>query len=293
MHKKLAKRIAKSLSRHRGSTSTFLTRRISSHVAKGTTFRYVTDAHKILAAFHISYGDKEHWLLFTNLRQNRPDNFYMIVYPFPRQAQRSLAEIHKVSDSGTELQWTYNPGTGDERHERECRFIEMYGTTEIRLSIPDDNIITAEDFLRDLLLMIEIRETAHNLEAEILWKDDDTFPEGRRIQRIHTIRERSPRLVRQAKKRHAERHDGNLPCEVCGFDYKKQYGPRGEEFIEAHHKLPLSVSDKADTCVEHLALVCANCHRMLHRKPWMSVDELRALLAEREVRREEDLPEAP
>ena len=279
MNRKLAKRIAKSLSRYPGSNAVFRIQRFSPSTLQNKTFKFVTDAHDIVALFRISDGEIECWLLFTNLRQRRPDNFYMVVYPFPDQAQRSLAEINKVTEGGTELQWKYNPGTGDERHERDRRFIQMYGTTKIKLSIPDGHIITTEDFVSDLFRLIKVRETAHNLEAEMLGREDDTFPEGRRVQRIHIIRERSPRLVSLAKKRHAERHGGNLPCEACGFDFKDRYGPRGDLFIEAHHTLPLSTSDESETCVEHLALVCANCHRMLHKKPWMSVNELKSLLA--------------
>ena len=33
------------------------------------------------------------------------------------------------------------------------------------------------------------------------------------------------------------------------------------------------------TKLEDLALICANCHRMIHaQKPWLSVEELRAIL---------------
>jgi len=57
----------------------------------------------------------------------------------------------------------------------------------------------------------------------------------------------------------------------------RRYGNRGIGFIECHHTKPVSMLDgKSTTRIEDLALVCSNCHRMIHRtRPWMSVDELR------------------
>ncbi|NRA52977.1 MAG: HNH endonuclease [Gammaproteobacteria bacterium] len=68
-----------------------------------------------------------------------------------------------------------------------------------------------------------------------------------------------------------------LACEVCDFNFTKTYGIRGKDYIECHHKNPLSdtkVGEKTKT--EDLALLCANCHRVIHRyKPWISVEKLK------------------
>ena len=254
MHRELAQQLVRAISLHRGYSSSFKIRKIRHSVVQSTSFQYITEGQEILAAFRISDVANEYWFVFTNLRRNRPSNYYMVIYPYPGQAERSLAEINKVAKNGRELEWKYNPGPRGERHQRENRFIQMYGTTQARLSIPDKNFITAEDFLNDVFRLIEIRELAHELHAEVLEKEDDVFPEGRRIKRIHTTRERAPHLVRKAKRLHAKRNNGSLPCEVCGFDYNKQYGHRGDSFIEAHHKLPLSVREGVETRVEDLAL---------------------------------------
>jgi serine/threonine protein kinase len=59
---------------------------------------------------------------------------------------------------------------------------------------------------------------------------------------------------------------GRLACEACGFDFAQVYGKLGEGFIECHHTKPVSKLRKGDkTKLSDLALVCANCHRMLHR----------------------------
>ena len=105
------------------------------------------------------------------------------------------------------------------------------------------------------------------------------FPEGSTMYRTHLTRERSSHLISIAKEEYASRNGGRLPCEVCGFDFKTAFGERGSDFAEAHHRLPLSESsDDRESTIEDLAIVCSNCHRMLHRKPFMTVEQLRDAL---------------
>jgi 5-methylcytosine-specific restriction protein A len=70
-----------------------------------------------------------------------------------------------------------------------------------------------------------------------------------------------------------------LACEACGFDFAAHYGDRGRGFIECHHTMPIAtLAEGHKTHINHLALVCANCHRIIHReKPWLAVEEVRAL----------------
>ena len=105
-------------------------------------------------------------------------------------------------------------------------------------------------------------------------------PEGRRIERLHKSSERSSRVVNEAKRRHANKHNGKLPCEICVFNFSKIYGDRGRHFIEAHHRIPLKELNEdqlADTTIDDLALVCSNCHRMLHKSPYLTVQKLRRI----------------
>ncbi len=82
----------------------------------------------------------------------------------------------------------------------------------------------------------------------------------------HLRRERNRQLVLAAKSAFSNTH-GRVSCEVCGFDYEKAYGDLGANFIEAHHESPLAERDSAsETRLEDLRMVCANCHRMLHRR---------------------------
>lgn len=110
-------------------------------------------------------------------------------------------------------------------------------------------------------------------------EDDAGFPEGKLILKQHLVRERNSAVIKIAKQRFKERY-GKLTCEVCEFDFNKHYGKIGEDYIEGHHTKPVSeMIDNEETKVEDIALVCANCHRMLHRKrPWLAVNELKELL---------------
>ena len=104
--------------------------------------------------------------------------------------------------------------------------------------------------------------------------------EGRVRVRTHKTRERSPQLAK-AKKDEALKRYGKLVCEICEFVFTARYGDHGSGFMECHHRQPLSKIadiDCSKVTLDDLALVCANCHRMLHRKDWPSVEELRSRL---------------
>jgi 5-methylcytosine-specific restriction protein A len=113
---------------------------------------------------------------------------------------------------------------------------------------------------------------------------DDSFdileaPEGRLLAALHQRRERSRKLV-EARKRLALREVGELRCEVCDLSFGERYGPHGDGFIEVHHMQPLhTLREGAKTNLTDLALVCSNCHRMIHRqKEWLTTSALRQML---------------
>jgi hypothetical protein len=82
--------------------------------------------------------------------------------------------------------------------------------------------------------------------------------------RSHYIRERNRRLVSSKIREALERH-GKVECEVCNSDLARIYGDWGNKAIECHHKIPLGTARKArNTYLKDLALICANCHRVLH-----------------------------
>jgi 5-methylcytosine-specific restriction enzyme A len=126
-----------------------------------------------------------------------------------------------------------------------------------------------------------IRFSADSKTLEGLEKEEEgeeSCPEGKVLYRIHRVRERNPKIVKK-KKKSVLLKTGKLECEICSFVFKEKYGSHGEDYIECHHKVPLSKANNSSTRLNDLALVCANCHRMLHRgKPWPSVEQLKDML---------------
>jgi 5-methylcytosine-specific restriction protein A len=128
---------------------------------------------------------------------------------------------------------------------------------------------------------IRAAEAAGNLDnvATVAVDDLDVDPpEGRLLLRLHLTRERS-RSLRERKIKKVLARGGSLACEACSFDFEQTYGPRGAGYIECHHIVPLHALGPSTTSLDDLALLCANCHRMIHRMPpWLSPTALRGVL---------------
>lgn len=93
---------------------------------------------------------------------------------------------------------------------------------------------------------------------------------------LHLQRERNQTVVRNKKKQAA-----SLDYEVCGFSFRRAYGSAASDYCEIHHLLPLSeVKRTTRTRMEDLAILCANCHRVVHLKnPPYTLNQVKSLLA--------------
>ena len=83
----------------------------------------------------------------------------------------------------------------------------------------------------------------------------------------HLKRERSPGLSKAKKAAFTKKH-GRLFCEECGTDPIEAYGDFGVACIEVHHDA-IQVADMGDehkTTLDQLRCLCANCHRIVHRR---------------------------
>lgn len=92
--------------------------------------------------------------------------------------------------------------------------------------------------------------------------------EGSAKRRFMLHRQREGRARREKIKDALTKSGGRLVCEVdnCGFDFKARYGALGEGYAQVHHLAPLSNSPIGGRVVKlkDLAIVCANCHVMIH-----------------------------
>jgi 5-methylcytosine-specific restriction endonuclease McrA len=105
--------------------------------------------------------------------------------------------------------------------------------------------------------------------------DDGSQPEeligleGEERTRMVLHRRREGRLRKKKIDDALQLNGGRLICEVpaCGFDFLKTYGALGKGYAQVHHLRPLSdYSGVGKTRLEDLAIVCANCHAMIHRR---------------------------
>ena len=94
---------------------------------------------------------------------------------------------------------------------------------------------------------------------------------------VSNRRERSPTLRAAALRIHGYR------CQVCDFSFEDAYGEWGAGFAEVHHMQELNQAGDAgvETNPEtDLAVLCSNCHRMVHRKPKraLTLEELKQII---------------
>ena len=106
-----------------------------------------------------------------------------------------------------------------------------------------------------------IREDMEAYEVENSDPETISYPEGNRNTVLTNKYERDPRNRAKAILIHGTR------CQACGFSFERFYGSHGEDFIEVHHKKPLAsyqgvveINPATD-----LAVLCSNCHSMIHR----------------------------
>jgi len=110
--------------------------------------------------------------------------------------------------------------------------------------------------------------------------DEVEFVEGRVVTVAHKRRERNHHLRRKLITK--LKKTGALTCELCSC--VESTFKFGEAIFEAHHVLPLSVGTERNTKLQDLALLCANCHRIIHRaisdhKQWLTIAETKSILS--------------
>lgn len=97
---------------------------------------------------------------------------------------------------------------------------------------------------------------------------------------LHVIRERNQSLIRR-KKESVQRINGELRCEACGIQFADVYSETLKNYCEVHHNVPLATSSlQSLTRLSDLSILCANCHRAIHRIiPMPTVAKLAELVA--------------
>ena len=112
--------------------------------------------------------------------------------------------------------------------------------------------------------------------------DDDgvEFVEGKLITQLHKRRERNSKL--RAKLLLSRKRKGKIFCEMCGIFPISTNPTISDAQFEVHHLIPLSTRISEITRLSETVLLCASCHRLLHRaiavqRRWLSIEEAREI----------------
>ena len=130
-------------------------------------------------------------------------------------------------------------------------------------ALPSEEALTSD--LRNLLQiysLLSYNETVPVGAAPDDEEETNLFVKDLRKFRQHKRVERNARLAKEAKRIHG------YTCKLCGFDFEQGYGEIGREYIEAHHLTPISKLKGEKLLLNpttDFTVLCANCHRMIHR----------------------------
>lgn len=148
---------------------------------------------------------------------------------------------------------------------------------------PDISLREKQEILWNLFINKDVNlQDAFEVIQTTINEEDETFLEGkeRAELRMHKFYERNPDAIKKAKAK--ARRENRFYCEVCSFNFEFHYPSLGNDFIECHHRNPIATGGVRQTTISDLALVCSNCHRMLHRKNklgnYLTIEELKQLI---------------
>jgi len=113
-------------------------------------------------------------------------------------------------------------------------------------------------------------------------EEEVVFAEGRLLTRLHKQRERARGLRRRILKARFAR--GALTCDMCSRQSAALNQRIADAAFEIHHVIPLSSAQERATRLSELALLCASCHRILHRAiadcgTWIGFPEAKQLVS--------------
>lgn len=138
-----------------------------------------------------------------------------------------------------------------------------------QVSVPKPGICAVPGYVRKVAAETRLDDVdIHEFEAL----------EGREKLVLHLTRERSASIVNKKKRLAKSRH-----CEVCGFSFEQFYGEVASSYCEVHHLVPLAeLGEFSSTNLRQLAILCSNCHRVVHlRNPPFTLEEMRSLIGSR------------
>ena len=135
---------------------------------------------------------------------------------------------------------------------------------------PDD-VRRIADAIKDGIIVVG-SEQLPDVEQELA--------EGRLLTALHIRRERNPKVRKMLLD---DRRVTGFRCEICDLTRPDLESSLQEAMFEAHHLVPLAEAGERRTKLVDLALLCACCHRLIHRAMvskarWIGLVEAQALI---------------
>jgi hypothetical protein len=246
--------------------------------------------------FKIKLLDQEFEIRLYKSLRSKPDSSHINIWDPNRPTGRNSFIQFTLSSSNfivtdKEFNIIYNRGitigTGQEGLREEYNYLIIEnGLNKDRIVI--NGSLRKPDFdkiIKDFFKWIRITVSA-KLELEKKYRNDTnespneeffyelpSKTEGGKKVVISLQSERDSTLKKSAIKIHGK------SCKVCGFNFQSKYGSWGADYIEVHHVKPLNENKKKSVLTNpqtDLTVVCANCHRMIHKKKGitLTVEEL-------------------
>lgn len=182
--------------------------------------------------------------LYWHYRCNSTDT---IIFSRPIEGARNIILDNK------RLNWVRNPTLELNPAEEKRIFDTIYK----RISESDRNNIYNIKY--SLILNHKDLEYVEEDEVDLGFEDLTKL-------RIHKKIERDQNFINKLKKMFKSEL-----CEACGCDLKKKYGDLANGYKELHHLSPVSENkgNRIKREKKDFALLCPNCHRMIHRSEFV------------------------
>ncbi len=170
----------------------------------------------------------------------------------------------------------------------------VYTLTDDGKAYLSDNITTMEYISSNPFSYSDIKKisfdtisTKGKKHSIIIYDEKEMVSEGEIITKESRLKKRCLKLRDAAIQKYTQ-SNGRILCSVCGFDFEKVYKELGKGYIEIHHEVPIyqysneGFQQYIGDAVKQMKPLCANCHRMIHRKKKpLSIDELKRIVGEK------------
>jgi hypothetical protein len=235
---------------------------------------------RYLGGVEVKADDGTAWKAVMSVFNPEHRRDYYLVVIEGEDLTSACLEIHRTEAGvgGTYLRWLYGPRKkGVEARSnprRKVLFSRRYPGGLALLPLPKGPA-GAREFVGGLIALAIARRAADALKVlpltvtKVAFEDSElSYFEGQRRERFVLHRRRED-AARRAKLEWFRQKHGRVFCEVrhCEFDFADVYGKDlGKDFAQVHHLKPLSrAGGPVVTKLRDLAIVCPNCHAMIHR----------------------------